>query len=163
MQAVNRALFICFLLLIACSKNTETDDYTSYYPHLMNIDVLRDYPHVGFARVGQNETQMEVVGPVLFVLDESNGVSALQASTNKRVLFCISPGASYMVPYFEGVMVDRTVDLVTFGKKSNQTVTYVGASLDVLEELQAPDGKKIPPIFQRENRIKNTEIIRWLK
>ncbi|MHB1277124.1 MAG: hypothetical protein ACYC1Q_01860 [Bacteroidia bacterium] len=149
--------------LFACSKNTETGDYTSYYPHLMDIDVLRDPPHTGFARVGQNETQMEVVGPVLFILDESNGVSALLASANRRVLFCISPGASYLQTYPGGVKVDRSIDLVTFGKKANQTVAFVGASLGVLEELQPPDGKEIPPIFQRENRIKNTEIIRWIK
>ncbi len=158
-----RILLLPSLILVfqSCTKSDAYSQYSGYYPDLMETKIVREAPFTGPVRASIQETQMELVGPVLFVLDPGEGVHAYRAFNQSKYLFLIAPGCSYMTPTSTGIVVDRTIDLVEFGQLSTQTVAYRGSKLNVLEELRPPDGKEIPPIFQRNNRLKNTEIIRW--
>lgn len=151
------------LMLISCSKEKADSKYSAYYADLMSLSVLRDVPHMGPKRTAVQETQMEIVGPVLYVLDPYEGVHTYKNSNHSKYNFLISPGATKLTPNSGGIYVDRAVDIANFGSRGNQTIAYRGYSANPLQELQPPDGKEIPPIFKRENRIKDTEIIKWEK
>ncbi len=157
------SLLLATLLVVSCAKVSDYDQYSAYYPDLMEHKYLREFPFIGFPRNSTHETQMELVNGVLYIMDAYDGIHALRNTDKRKVYFLIAPGCTQMTPYSSGIVSDRTVDLITFGKKGNQTVDFVGQQLDVLDELAPPDGKEIPPIFQRQNRQKNTEIIRWEK
>jgi hypothetical protein len=162
-------VFIVLLALLAsCTPRPFHVRYTEYKPVLMQRESLERSITLHTPEQIESPGKIFYKDNYILISERYKGIHIIDNTDPAKPVnkgYIRVPGCVDMAIKNSTLYVDNAVDLVAINISNigNTEISVANRLKETFPELMPPDGFDVPPKYWKENRPKNTVIVRWEK